>query len=65
MAWLAEELSRWNKLIILYNCSRRRTGRLELVAGGVYGGKGFGKVQVEDMAVRRTFRPPQHEFSGR
>ena len=25
LAWLAEELSRWNKLIILYNCSRRRT----------------------------------------
>ena len=53
-------ISRWSKLIMLYNCSRRRTLGLELVGGGVYGRKGFGKVQVEDMAVRRTFRLPQY-----
>ena len=58
-------ISRWSKLILLYNCSRRRTLGLELVGGGVYGRKGFGKVQVEDMAVRRTVRLPQHEFSDR
>ena len=60
LAWLAEEFSRWKKIKVLYNCSRRRTWGLELLGGGVYGGKGVGKVQVEDMAARRTFRPPQY-----
>ena len=64
LAWLAEELSRWNKILILIIVPDKGLEALSWLVEESTGGKGVGKIQIEDMAVRRTFRPPQYGLYG-
>ena len=60
LAWLAEELSRWNTIVILIIVPDGGLEALSWLVEESTGGKGVGKIQIEDMAVRRTFRLPQY-----